>query len=87
MTEEFQLRKEVEQANRAKTVHDQCKDAIAHIHKKLHEKWESSSADDEEGRERTWRMLKSLKELDRYYLQRIETGKLAEIKLEKLVNG
>lgn len=84
---EFQLRRELEEAQRAKEVHEKVRPALNHIRNTLHEKWENSNAEDTDGRERTWMMLKALKELDRYYLKRINTGKLAEEQLKKVKNG
>lgn len=76
------LEQELHEGQQAQKVYGLVKDALDHIRQGLHNKWETSKAEDAEGRERAWNMLKALNELERYYLKKIETGKLAKLQKE-----
>jgi hypothetical protein len=77
------LNKELERGARAQSVYDEVKDRIEVIRSNLHTKWEDSGTFDTKGREQAWYMLKALNELQRSFLEDIDTGKLAKAQLEK----
>lgn len=81
------LEQELSDGQTAQRIYDDIKSRIDLIKANLHAKWEDSNADDVEGRESAWQMLKALRELERSYLNDIVTGKMASTQLEKEYNG
>ena len=67
-----------EKAINSSLIYEDIKERIEEIRQNLHSKWEGTLASDYEGREQTWNMLKALNELERSYLNDIDTGKLLE---------
>lgn len=77
------LEKEVRNGIIATNLMESLGERLGQIETNLHQKWEDSKADDTEGREQAWMMLKALKELKRSYLTDIDTGKLAQKSLDE----
>lgn len=76
------LETELNEGMLAKQVLDSVKASLDLIRENLHKEWEQSKADDLDGRENAWRMLKAVNELERSYINKINTGKLASKSLE-----
>jgi hypothetical protein len=66
----------------AQRIHDSIRERLDVIRENLHREWEKSKAEDRDGREHAWSMLKALNELERSYLKDIMTGKLAQKQIE-----
>lgn len=75
------LHEEMELGARAQATYNEVEERINLIRENLHAKWEDSKAEDAEGREQAWFMLKALKELERSFLRDITTGKMAKAQI------
>lgn len=83
---EAKLRKDMERAERAKRVleNELVKEAIEVIKTNVRTAWESSKANDKEGREEAWKMLKVVNEFERHFVNLVTSGKMAEKELSRL---
>lgn len=61
--------------------HELIQEFLTKIRENLKKEFEQSKAQDKEGREEVWRLLKVVNEFERHFLTIIETGKLAEKQL------
>lgn len=77
------LNEELSKASQASDLlnNELVQEFLTKIRKNLHDKIEFSKADDKEGREEAWRLLKVLNEFERHFISIIETGKMAEKQL------
>lgn len=78
------LEREVRNGIIATNLLESLEERFDQIETNLHQKWEDSKADDMDGREQAWMMLKAVKELKRSYLTDIDTGKLAQKSLDEV---
>jgi hypothetical protein len=79
------LHEEVQQARQAKELLENAvfKAAIDNIRAGIYEKWRIAPIRDKEGMHELKLMDKVLSEIEGYFKQVIETGKMAEIQLEQ----
>lgn len=77
------LNEELSKASQASDLlnNELIQEFLTKIRKNLHDKIEFSKADDKEGREEAWRMLKVVGEFERHFVTIIDTGKMAEKQL------
>lgn len=57
---------------------DLLNEAFTKIRENLHQQFEQSSANDAEGREEAWKMLKVISEVERHLKSVVHTGKIAK---------
>lgn len=80
---EEKIHRDLDRAHLASIGLEQVQERLDAIASSLHIKWEESRAEDAEGREQAWRMLKATRELKRSFMQDINAGRLAQAEIEK----
>lgn len=77
------LNEELNRASQAQDVLDNplVQEFLTKARENIRREFEFSKANDREGREEAWRMLKVLNEFERHFISIIETGKMAEKQL------
>jgi len=63
---------------------DLLKEALSVIRGNIRDSWETSKANDKDGREDAWKMMKVVNEFERHLRSVMGTGKMAEAELTRL---
>lgn len=86
MSDTDKLRNEMSRGIRAQQVleNDLVKEALSTIRESILSSWELSKANDKEGREEAWKMLKVVNEFERHLRTVMDTGKMATFELSRL---